>query len=283
MKKGKIRSKERKAWRPRFLILLAISTCLQWAILSSLASAQDKFDRFHVRVEAGCFLSGGVGDNFMELLSDWGFEYASSWARGILERKETGVNYFMSFKVDYSLSPRWALRLTVTPAAKWNGEGLKPSDDGYAFFHLKGNYKGASYYAGFAYSSKKKQETDPTFRSKMYAWNIGAAVGLETVHLGYELFDVTALNSWGAKDSSSFSKKGIGSCVFAELEYFRGKHWSALAHLFYKYVLPVKFDSFQMTGFYRRQLAPSQTTFTSPEHKVNFGGLGFGLDIGYHF
>jgi len=290
MKNGKIRSKGKKAWRHRFLILLATSTCLSWAILSSPVSAQDKFDRFHIRVEAGYFLSGGVGGNFKKLLTNWGYAFMlyhpGFFGLGAYTEeypKGTQANFLMSFKVEYSLSPRCSLRLTVNPAAIWNIEGLKRFDDGFAFFHLKGNYKGGSYYAGFVYSSKKIQKTIPTFPGETYAWNIGAAAGLETVHLGYELFDEKALNSWGAKDSSSFSKKGIGSCVFAEYEHFLGQHLSVLVHLCYKYVFPVKFDSFQMTGSYYGRLGRSQTTFTFPEHNVNFGGLGFGLDIGYHF
>jgi hypothetical protein len=313
MKKGKIRSKGKKAWRHKFLILLVMTTCLSWAILSSPASAQDKYERFHVRFEAGYFLSDWVGGNFKKLLTSWGYGITLSGSGffGLGAHTDeypmgTQGNFFMSFKVDYSLSPRWALRLTVTPAAKWNIEGLKNivyyekaennnNYYNYGFSYLltlKSHCKSESYYAGFVYSTKKTREPNPKLRGANYAWNVGAGIGVEVVNLGYELFQEQSLIYFGSKSNANFSKSGIGSYVFGELEYFFGRHLSIAGHLSYKYVFPVRFEAFQMTYLHERNRWDPVQKWTHawenavvifPEHKVNFGGLKFGLDIGYHF
>jgi hypothetical protein len=301
MKKGKMLS-DKKAWRPGFLILLAMSTCLFWTILSSPASAQDKFERFHVRFEAGYFLSDWIGGNFKKLLTIWGYGYTTSGS-GFFGRytdnypKGTQGNFFMSLKFDYSLSPRWALRLTVTPAAKWFIEGrkliYKPNYQSYELL-LESQCESGSYYAGLVYSTKRTQELNPNLHGASYTYNLGAGVGLEAVNLKYEFpHKQASYIEFGSKNCENFSKFGIGSYVFAELEYFFGRHTSIAGHLSYKYVLPIRVESFQLPylKYEGNKWDPVQEKWglwenaaaIFPEHKVNFGGLRFGLDLGYHF
>ena len=278
----------------RFLIMVFFMTFLPRAVLSFPASAQDKLKRFHLRIEGGHFWSGGVGGNFKELLREWGYSYSSPGGGGILEgpgvyypKGEQGY-YFIAIKIDYSLSPRWALRLTVTPSVNWNIEGLRKfEEDPFSvprYLSLKCRFEGGSYYAGFVYTTAKTEDKGPILHGLDFVWNLGAGVGLEVIRLDYEMTEGRSFALYGSKSNVNFSKKGIGSYVFAELEYFLSEHLSFGGHVSYKYVFPVKFESFQMTAHYadgEDELKSFPAIF--PEHKINFSGIGIGLNIGFHF
>lgn len=278
----------------KFLIWVFLSTSLSWTVFSSPASAQDKLKRFHFRIEEGHFWSGGVGGNFKELLKEWGYRYYSPGGAGIGEgsgvdypKGEQGYN-FIAFKVDYSLSARWALRLTVTPSVKWNIEGLRRfEEDRFSvprYLSLKSRFKGGSYYAGFVYTTAKTEEIGSILHGAKFVWNFGAGIGLEVIRLGYEMSEGRSLALFESKSNANFSKKGIGSYVFAELEYFLSELLSFGGNVSYKYIFPVKFESFQLKAYYangQNKLKSFPAIF--PEHRVNFSGLGIGLSVGIHF
>lgn len=294
MKAKEIKNEKKKSWRHRFLIWLFLSTSLSWTVLSSPASAQDKLKRFHLRIEIGHFWSDGVGGNFKELLRNWGYGYFSRGGAGIGEGPskqypagEQGNN-FIAFKVDYSLSARWALRLKVTPSVKWDIEGIRMFKKNPfsipRFLSLKSRFKGGSYYAGFVYTTAMTEEKGPILHEAKYVWNFGAGIGLEIIRLDYEMSEGRSLALFGSKSSANFSKKGIGSYVFGELEYFRSVYLSLGGHVSYKYVFPVKFESFQLTVYYANDQGKLESfAAIFPEHRVNFSGFGIGLDIGLHF
>lgn len=278
----------------KFLIMVLLSISLSWAVLPSPASAQDRIKRFHFRIEAGHYWSGGIGGNFKELLRSWGYSYSWTGGAGILEGSgkdypagEQGYN-FVAIKVDYSLSDRLALRLRVTPSVKWNIEGLKKFQEDpfsiHRYLSLKCRLKGGSYYAGLVYTTAKTEDRGPILSGLDFVWNIGVGVGLEVIRLDYELSEARSLFLYGSKSNVNFSKKGIGSYVFAELEYFHSELFSFGGHVSYKYVFPVKYESFQLTAYY----ANSQDELESfpamfPEHRVNFSGLRIGFNVGIHF
>jgi len=83
-------------------------------------------------VGAGYFLSDSVGGNFKKLLTSWGYAITVSDSGFFGLGAHTDEypmgkqgNFFMSFKVDYSLSPRWALRLSGSPVQIWAIEGRR--------------------------------------------------------------------------------------------------------------------------------------------------------------
>ena len=284
MRAKEIKGEKKKPWR-QFLILLFLSVSTFGTILSSPAQAQDKLKRFHLRVEIGHLWSDGFGGNFKELLRNWEYGYSWTGGAGIGEGPgkenpagEQGNNFF-AFKVDYSLSARWALRLTVTPSVRWDIEGVRLIQLPFnfrRFLNIESRYKGGAYYAGFVYATDLQEEK--------YVWNLGAGIGLEVIDLDYELFEDRALHLFGLKSSAHFTKKGIGSYVLAEFEYFRSRYLSWAGHVSYKHVFPVKFESFQMTAYYAN-IEHNLETFASifPEHRVNFSGLGIGISLGFHF
>jgi hypothetical protein len=280
------KTKKKKTWIHRYLILSFLSTALFWTVLSSPVSAQGKLKRFHLKIEGGYFWADGVGGNFKELLADWGFNYSTYGGAGILEGpgatypKGTQGNYSVAVRLDYSLSSRWALSLKAAPMAKWDVEGRKQFRGGlYSepdYLNLKCRFKGGSYYAGFVYTTAmaKEKDSSPILQGANYVWNFGAGIGLEFIQLGYELFAINTAN---------FSKKSLGSYVFGELEYFLSEDISLGGHVSFKYVVPVKFESFQMMADNTVNHELNSFAVIFPEHKVNFSGIEIGLSIGYRF
>jgi hypothetical protein len=289
------KSKKKKIRSHYCVMLLFLSTTLSWTVLSSPVLAQEKLKRFHLKIEGGYFLADGVGGNFKELLTNWGFNYSWAGGAGILEGpgatypSGTQGNYFVVLRVDYSLSPRWALSLKAAPMAEWDIDGLKQFHEGpYSdtdYLDLNCRFKGGSYYAGFVYTTPmtKEKGSSPIFQGANYVWNFGAGIGLEVIRLDYEMSENRALSWFGIKSTANFSKKGLGSYVFGELEYFLSQDISLGGHVSYKYVFPVKFESFNMTAYNTIQDELVSFPVIFPEHKVNFSGIGIGLSIGYHF
>jgi len=168
-----IKGEKKKPWR-QFLILLFLSVSTFGTILSSPAQAQDKLKRFHLRVEIGHLWSDGFGGNFKELLRNWEYGYSWTGGAGIGEGPgkenpagEQGNNFF-AFKVDYSLSARWALRLTVTPSVRWDIEGVRLIQLPFnfrRFLNIESRYKGGAYYAGFVYATDAQAMPDRVRRA----------------------------------------------------------------------------------------------------------------------
>jgi hypothetical protein len=117
------------------------------------------------------------------------------------------------------------------------------------------------------------------------SFKVGAGIGLSAISLNFKTSEWKYTEGKG--DNISFSKNSLDFIIFGEYDYYFNRHWSIGLNLDYKYV-PVKIESFQLTGYYYDRDAQNNRKLRSmiidfPENKVNFGGLGFGVNFGFHF
>ncbi len=117
---------------------------------------------------------------------------------------------------------------------------------------------------------------------------MGTGIGLSVINLNFRT------NNHGFYgypeiefDSINFSKKSLCFVAFGEYNFYFNRNLSIGVNVEYKYI-PVRIEAFQLSASYGcmgddgyEQFHGSVLDFY--KHRVNFGGFGIGINLGFHF
>jgi hypothetical protein len=114
---------------------------------------------------------------------------------------------------------------------------------------------------------------------------LGISVGLSNLKFNYATSKYSSFASDG--ENVQISKKGLVLMGSVELNHFLNKTLSVGVSAEYRYI-PVRIDGAQITGYYddlndSMELIISSMAIDLPEHKMNLGGICYGINLGFHF
>lgn len=254
----------------------------------------NKLSRIHLNFNPGYFNSHGVKDYF-EIFKGRGFGDTEPGGAFFIFSNEPEdfplvakdpVIYLKDIRIEYSISDKFAVGVGYSPLGEHEVHGYKyiliSREEGqyYANLYFLGGYSGRVYYITGALMPI------PDAFLKKSSFKLGAGIGLSSINLNFRTSDwqYTA----GKGDNISFSKNSLVLTAFGEYDYYFNRHWSIGLNIDYKYI-PVKVEDFQLTGYYTVGYDEEFNTIYSsmiidfPGERVNFGGLGFGMNFGFHF
>jgi len=244
-----------------------------------------KFYGLHLTYELGYFDS--LGDNDLkEIYRSWGFgdsEVLYGWyenGKAIIYPSGESKNTFLlkNIKIEYSISKKFALGFMFTPLRSYEVKGYKhmktlpgefyyPQDSG---IFMTGVFSGNTYYLVVSYMPV------PDVFLKKSTIKIGAGVGWSDIDFNIII-----------SEKIQFSKKDLTYYGLLEYDYYFNPHLSIGLNIDYKYI-PFKTDAFQSTAVYddidkNHNRFANSIVINFSEEKINFGGFGAGISLGFHF
>lgn len=257
-----------------------------------LKSNLRKFNRIHFSLVPGYFNSQGIKD-FKGLMENIGF--GDDWFNSggwfdsgseIVEYPWVMKNpkiYFKDIRIEYSLNRDFAIGIDFSPLGGHDvtGRHIVPNMDYRSWVEVEtrliGYYKGNSYFITASYLPVR----DGYLKKSSFKLSGG---------IGYSKVNIVFSNSDGENyEKKDFSKRALCFLALGEYSYFFNKNWSIGLGIDYKYI-PIKLQAFQITSYYwyydrhyPNELIHGSMRISIPGKKVNFGGLGLGVNLGFHF
>jgi hypothetical protein len=261
--------------------------------------ASFKFSRIHLTVEPGYFNSSAVGD-LKDLIESIGFgedeHYSGGFFggdSGVIEYPDVTKNpviYIKDVRLEYSLSRKFSVGFAYFPLGSHRISGRKtiPGKDYRDWvlpeIYFQGKLEGNSYFITGSYMNV------PDAFIKKHSFKLGVGLGYQKTKID---FFTSEYKIWSEEDEGqifekvSFSNNGLCFLAFGEYDYYFNRHWSIGVNIDYKYI-PYKMKAFQLRGGYHYwkdsyNLLHDSILIDVPAHNVNFGGFGFGINLGLHF
>jgi len=263
----------------------------------------EPYSRFHLSLVPGYFRSSGL-NQLGDLMRDVGFagvETYSSWIGSSTTKYPNTINtsdfYVKDVKIEYSLSRKFALGLAYCPLGEHavsgchriSGKDFRPDD--FPLTYLIGSHSGHVFFLTASYFPI------PDAFLKKFSVKLTAGFGYGKMRMDY----YGSEDEYGYQDlvsspyfqtnKKSFSKNGVGALVSAEAIHFFNPHWSLGINVDYKYV-PVHIGGFALDCPYSYYDASPDSGGSMrydalhvdiPSRNYNLGGLGVGVNFGFHF
>lgn len=242
-----------------------------------------KINRIHLSLDHGYFKSAGLDDYanvFKETTVD-----DETVRRGYPWILNNRFTHLKNLKIEFSINKKIALGFTYSTPQKlrlqegqdWEAEmGTRTS-------YVTGVFRVKAYFLTAAY-----MPLTGNLKGKS-TLKAGGGAGLSDASFDFRTnFHGLAGGSFVPDFSRvAFSKKSLCLMVFGEYNYYFLEHFSFGLNVDYKY-MPVSVDPFQMfisfgTIRYPYYIEFNNATVSFPKHRVNFGGIGFGISLGIHF
>ena len=257
-----------------------------------------KFNRIHISWKPGIFSPGGTTDsvNYFDRIgmgdtmprksvSFFGVYFGSYGPTDYPKVSKKSPIHLSDIRIDYSLNRNLALGIGYAPLGKYSVTGYKkiiiPVEgvDYYSEFFLHENYSGEAFYL----SASWMPIPDP-FLDRV-GIKLGISAGLSNLKFDYQTSQYASSDFEG--ENVQLSKKGLILMAFAEFNYYLFKNISLGVSAEYRYI-PVRIDGTQITGYYddvndSKELIKSSMVINLPEHRMNLGGLCYGVNLGLHF
>jgi hypothetical protein len=258
----------------------------------------EKINRFHFSVTPGYFNSSGLG-KLQDLLKNIGFSgsesYSGFFGSGTIEYPhEVKGSYFYikDLKIEYSLSKNFALGIAYSPLGEHGASGRHIIPNKYywggdAETYISGFYSGQVYFLTASYFPIP----DAFLRKLTFKIMTGIGYGRVKMDFHGSEFEYYYENQspYFPMDQKRFSKNALAALLSTELIYFFNKRWTLGINADYKYV-PVKTDRFPIDCYYfywdnlyADEMRHEALHVDMPGKAWNLGGLGFGLNFGFHF
>lgn len=242
-----------------------------------------KIKRIHFTVDHGYFRSQALGD-YTSIFRNVNLGDDESLSGPAVWQPTDRFVYLKNFRIEYSISNKIALGFTFSPLKKLRVEGhisTEFEDENYGGA-LLGEFKGSASYLTASYMPL----TGTLYKKSSF--KIGAGIGLSTLNLDYR---TNNQGFYGYPEIEfarvNFSKRSLSFVVFGEYDYHFKKHFSIGINIEYKYI-PVRVEPFQIYASYGylyngEYVRVRSSVINFPEHSVNFGTMGIGLNLGIHF
>jgi hypothetical protein len=253
-----------------------------------------KFPRLHITLDSGFFYAKGT-ENLKNIYKSWGFGdrhtyevdfFFTSWNESQRYPVGESKKYYSirNVKVEYSVTRKFALGFMFTELGRYKVQGydyLKkyqaywlPSIPSYletreSGIFLTGEFNGQAYFLTAAL-----MPIPDGFLSKD-SLRIGGGLGLSDIHLNFIVGETV-----------DCSKKPLSLIAFAGYDHFFSRSLSFGLSVDYKWI-PFQIDSFQAVGHYndsdgRYNEIVKSVSLDFPGQRANFGGFGFGINLGIH-
>jgi hypothetical protein len=264
---------------------------------SSQKLPASKFRRFHLtyrpgysksQAASGCtslFKENGFGDTRPAYeISFFGISLGTVPATHFPTVADKRAVTYGDVRVDYSITRKFAVGVGSSSLGESEVKGYRHipvnrSGMGYySGLYLNANFSGRLYYFMISWMPLP----DVFLRKTSFALGAGAGWGRLNLHYSAS----TTLLSTEQNNQLGFSKNAIALMGLAELNYFFSRTLSLGLYVEYRYA-PVRVGSIRLTGSYYElddndQPIETSMLVTVPEHRVNSGGLRFGISIGFH-
>ena len=238
-----------------------------------LASKKQKrgLSRFHLSLEQGRFYFRG-SESLIKAFRGWGFGDSRrdfGYPTGATENSL----FFKNIKIEFSLTHKIALGFSYSPLPNSKIEGFRCLENYIEDLGWLGSYHvedGLGLYSeieGSVYYFSAAFMPIPDAYLRKSSFKIGAGLGLSDVHY---------IVSIGIGERSNISKSSLSLMTFAEYNYWFSRGVTLGSYLDYKYI-PCRIG-FQLDADWKGQ----RILVDFPKKKVNFGGFGVGLILGFH-
>lgn len=248
-----------------------------------------KISRIHFTLEPGYFFSEGTGD-LKEAYRSWGFGNSDTWRLFIVGRGsrsypsgESKKSFFpKNIKIEYSINKKFVLGFIFSRLGSYKVQGYNAIKriNNYtplwgnlyetSGIHMTGKFQGNAYHLTVAFTpfSGANLDTAP--------FKIGAGLGLSMIDFKIIVSETTDL-----------SKNGLSFIAFAGYDFYSYREFTMGINVDYKYI-PFTINAFQSIGYYedideQHNRIGKSLIIDFSEQKVNFGGIGFGINLGFHF
>jgi len=251
----------------------------------SATGSLKKFPRFHFSIEWGyfgelatdgmidAFKKWNLGDTAIGIDPGWRYFEVSHDPCNTSDYYPKGAggpdSSIKNLKIDFSLTRRWAVGFIYSPLFKYRIHGyrcLKTTiNPQYGLKETQGLFLD-SRSSGNAYFLSGSYMLIPDGSLRRSGYKVGAGIGWSRVRNRIE-------------GSSSVDQEVASPCLmgFAELHHWLWGFMTLGVYADYKHV-PVKFKPIKAFGWWNGQEMPVELS----EQRLNFGGIGIGLQLGFH-
>jgi hypothetical protein len=253
-----------------------------------------KSPRLHITLDSGFFYAQGT-ENLKNIYNSWGFGDRStydvdffffSWTESVDYPVGQSKKYYSirNVKVEYSMTSKLTLGFMYTKLGQYKVQGYNYLKAYQAYWSssfpsgvvtkksdlsLTGEFNGNAYFLTAAIMPV------PDGFLKKDTLKIGGGLGLGDVDLKFILGETV-----------DCSKRVLSLVAFAGYDHFFNRSFSFGLDVDYKFI-PFKIDPFRAVGYYNdsdgryNEIVKSMSVDFSGQ-KVNFGGLGFGINFAIH-
>ncbi len=260
----------------------------------AMNSSTRKFSRLHITFDSGFFYAQGP-ENLKNIYNSWGFGdratydvdfFFFGWTETLEYPMGESKKYYSirNVKVEYSMTRKLALGFMFTKLGQYKVQGYNYLKAYQAYWsssfpsgvvtkksdlYLTGEFNGKAYFLTAAVTSV------PDGFLRKDALKIGGGVGLSDIDLKFVLGETV-----------DCSKRALSLVAFAGYDHFFNRRLSFGLNIDYKFI-PFKIDPFRAVGYYNdsdgryNEIVKSMSIDFSGQ-KVNFGGVGFGINFAIH-
>jgi hypothetical protein len=253
-----------------------------------------KFSRLHITFDSGCFYAQGP-ENLKNIYNSWGFGdratydvdfFFFGWTESADYPMGESKKYYSirNVKVEYSMTRKLALGFMFTKLGHYKVQGYNYLKNYQSYWlpsfssgvvtkksdlYLTGEFNGRAYFLTAAIMPV------PDGFLRKDALKIGGGLGLGDVDLKFILGETV-----------DCSKRVLSLVAFAGYDHFFNRRLSFGLNIDYKFI-PFKIDPFRAVGCYNdsdgryNEIVKSMSIDFSGQ-KVNFGGVGFGINFAIH-
>ena len=242
-----------------------------------------KDKKIHITVNFGYFKSPAFQD-IREVFERT--EIAAEEPLSIRERQiytdESPAYYLKNGKIEFAIGKKFALGVLFSLPREFEIRShlLHTDPEIRENPQLSVKYEGSAYYLTAAYIPI------PVTGGNKLSFSLGAGLGLSPVKLNFrsEVYSQYV-------DDNRISKNPLSFIAFVESNYYFTEHVSVGLNVQYEYI-PVRVDDFQLDvsfgthsagGYGTGYIEIYRTGVDFPGYKVNFGGFGIGINLGFHF
>ena len=263
--------------------------------------------RWHISIIPGIFYSQG-GGKLARVINRIGFGDTKAyspyyvWLFGTQpggshkHPSKDPASHFVwkDIRIEYSLNQKLAVGLAYSPLGRktvYEPRG-KHRITGFKYMERIENSfdewydNGVHLYSGFwgnAYFMTAAFVPLPDAINKKMMFKLGAGVGFGSIHAAFS--EEAENSSLTAKvDERKFTRKIPSLTVFMQFDHLLGRHLSLGLNLDFKYV-PFHVDAFKLTVPYTFYSTHETVMVAAdiPGFRMNIGGFGAGVSLGYHF
>jgi hypothetical protein len=253
--------------------ILIGSFCLLGMFFAPNRSFSGEKEAFHFSLGGKYDLSSGIKDMFTQM------GYEMGYRRNGYPKTENPFEFDIS--AEYSVCKNFSLGLTYAHQFDNTVEGNRWYLDVLGILsgaYLTGIHGWKTFYISGSFIPP------PGIWIKNTAPKIGLGVGLSSIVLKFEsLFPIDGIDY---ADEIEVNRLVFSAFFFGEYDFLIAKHWSIGLRIDYKYV-PFGVEDLYMNSFYKDydpqgNLAVLTYRMDFPNQKINLGGFGIGITVGFH-
>ena len=251
-----------------------------------------RFNRFHLKINHR-FSKSEVSDKYKKLFKKKGFgdtkPAQETWIFGMnwgstesesFPNISSSTKSFNDFSLEYLISKKLKIGIGYSILERSEVRGydfILLYDNYYSEMYLKGNFSGDLFYISGSWTNRLWQSLGK------FSLSLGGAIGVTLANTELTISPYAYSGEITTINSTTFS-----ALVFSELVYHIGRKWFFNLKLDYRYI-PVKIRSINLSSEYLVDFNEynegiyKQLTVNLPESKIDYGGFGISIGIGFSF